>query len=672
MLRMREIRLEPAIPQGQGTGANTAALQRLRRPVRRLFRSRRKLGRFPHIQTLLALYVPLLIIVVAAKAARIGGMQLTGLETLDFLRSEVFLILAVFLFWTGLILASRRGYWRGLAVIGGALFWVIIGTMELLGTGYSLSTGDYGFSYPFFVWGLKTIPAIAPMASAEGSTAALPLMGVAAMVILLAWALTHVARRTHHRRRHRHRPNRRLGRAMMLVSPLAFMAATVPSFFSDDLLASRAITINASMDAINLLRQVKLQAKPIRPTYPLKARLVATGKTAGTANLVIIMLESTRAKSVTIYNPELATTPYLADLAKSSIVARRAYAFTPQTSKALVATLCGLENYLGRGVREAQSHLGIPGRCLARLLRNAGYRTVFFQSATKTFERRDGLVANMGYAAFYSGDEMPHDGLLKANYFGFEDRIMLDPSRRWLKKNGDRPFFATYMTNTPHHPYLAPTTYGRKNFAADDVFNRYLNSVNYVDHFVRELIAQYKALGLYDNTVFIIMGDHGEGFGEHGVWQHITTIYDEGLHIPLLIHDGRDPTAGEITKPVGELDVMPTALELLGFRIENGVYPGRSMFAPPVDRPIMSHCWRERQCMSEIRGDFKLIYHFDNRPDQLFDLVRDPGETDDLATEFPARARRMRKELIAWRIGVLAYYKIYYRARRHSRAKPVS
>ncbi len=660
-----------AIPQNHSNGKDSASLRRWLRSWRRLFRARRKLGRFPHIQGLLALYVPLLIVVVTAKAARIGGMQLTALETLDFLRSEVFLILAVFLLWAGLVLASRRGYWRGLAVIGGALFWVIIGTTELLGTGYSLTTGDYGFSYPFFVYGLKKIPAIAPMVSAEASTAALPLMAVAAMLILLASALVHVARRTRTRRRHRHRPNRRLGRAMMLAAPLALVLAILPSFFSDDVLMSRAITINASEDAVDLLSEVKLQAKPIRPTYPLKARLAAAAPAAGTANLVIILLESTRAKSVTVYNPELATTPYLAELAKTSIVARRAYAFTPQTSKALVSTLCGLENFLRRGVREAQPNLGIPGRCLAGLLRDAGYRTVFFQSATKTFEHRDGLVANMGYAEFYSGDEMPSEGLQKANYFGFEDRIMLGPSRRWLKKNGDRPFFATYMTNTPHHPYLAPTTYGRKPFAADDELNRYLNSINYLDHFVKELIAQYKELGLYDNTVFIIMGDHGEGFGEHGVKQHITTIYDEGLHIPLLIHDGRNPKAGEITQPVWEPDVMPTALELLGFRIENGVYPGRSMFAPPIDRAIMSHCWRERQCMSVIRGPYKLIYHFDNRPDELFDLVRDPGETRNLAAEMPERAKRMRKELIAWRIGVLAYYKNYYRARRQS-LKPAS
>jgi arylsulfatase A-like enzyme len=65
----------------------------------------------------------------------------------------------------------------------------------------------------------------------------------------------------------------------------------------------------------------------------------------------------------------------------------------------------------------------------------------------------------------------------------------------------------------------------------------------------------------------VILGDHGEGFGEHGLKQHDNTIYDEGLHIPFLIHDPRRPESRRIEAPVTELDVLPTMADLLGFRI---------------------------------------------------------------------------------------------------------
>ncbi len=230
---------------------------------------------------------------------------------------------------------------------------------------------------------------------------------------------------------------------------------------------------------------------------------------------------------------------------------------------------------------------------------------------------------NRGYEAFYPVETMDKGGFEKANYFGYEDDVMLEPSENWLEeRSDDEPFLATYETITPHHDYLAPDRYGIKGFAEKEGQNRYLNSVRYVDFFVKNLIEQYKELGLYDDTIFVFYGDHGEAFGEHGRYQHDNVPYEEGLRIPLLILDpGRRQDGRRVGAPVNQLDVLPTVLDLLGYGVTGGEYPGSSLLGPPPeDRTLRAACWYERECLVSVKGDEKFIYHYGDRPDELFDV----------------------------------------------------
>ena len=100
-------------------------------------------------------------------------------------------------------------------------------------------------------------------------------------------------------------------------------------------------------------------------------------------NVVLIHLEAARAQSVTPYNSEIKTTPFLDELAQDSLLAEQAYTIVPHTSKASVSVNCGIEPDLGQENVEAKPG-GIPVPCLASLLKDQGYDTVFFQSSTKT------------------------------------------------------------------------------------------------------------------------------------------------------------------------------------------------------------------------------------------------------------------------------------------------
>jgi phosphoglycerol transferase MdoB-like AlkP superfamily enzyme len=94
------------------------------------------------------------------------------------------------------------------------------------------------------------------------------------------------------------------------------------------------------------------------------------------------------------------------------------------------------------------------------------------------------------------------------------------------------PTLVMYLGVTPHDNYLPIYRYGRKKFSSRTMLDRYLNNIHYDDFWVENIIEQYKRLGLYEESIFIIYGDHGEAFGEHGVYHHDGAIWEEGLRFP--------------------------------------------------------------------------------------------------------------------------------------------
>jgi lipoteichoic acid synthase len=385
------------------------------------------------------------------------------------------------------------------------------------------------------------------------------------------------------------------------------------------------------------------------------ARLVWTPRTER-RNVVLVHLESIRARSVTPYNDQLKTTPFLNELAKKSLLVERAYTIIPNSLKASISVNCGIEPSL-RAAVEAEPG-GIPAPCLAGLLKGQGYRTVFFQSASENFMYFGDQAKNLGYKEYYPVETMDTEGFERSNYFGYEDEVMLKPSEEWLKKLGEKPFVAEYLTSTGHHDYFPPTRYRHEDFVEDDKLNRYLNSVRYLDFFLKNLIEQYKKLGLYENTMFIIFGDHGEGFGEHGRYVHEDNPYEESLKIPLIIHAPWRFEHGERVEELSNLtDILPTVLDLLGYEVKGGKYPGYSLLRPlPEERTLFFSCTNRDKCLASIRGDEKYIHHYGDQPDEFFDLSEDPLEKRNLLDERAEEAGKRRDELLAWRSRINAMY----------------
>ena len=586
-------------------------------------------------------------------------------ESLRLMRSDLLFTLGYALFWVGVFAAAKGSRFRpvlvGLFHVA-TIFTALVSTVAyeyFRVTGSTLDTG-------FILFSLSSPEGLGAVMESESSPGIIAVIFfVLAYALAGPWLLTRVLNRGP---RSSNVLRRSHGAPWMFLSGVGITACVL---FSLSLLPggsggiarpgkafSLDAFVNVALTAAEAADNASFSGAADGPSAD--AEFVPGAGSEQRRNVVLVHLESTRAKSVTPYNENLETTPFMEELAKESLLAENAYAVVPHTTNAMATANCGIDPPLNPW---QTSSLGdrVLSRCLADLLGDQGYDTAWFTSSTSTFEieRLPELVKNLGYQEFYPLESMDTEGFEQANYFGYEDDVMLEPSRKWLEEHGDAPFLVTYETITPHHQYLAPEqSYGREKFDEDDQVNRYQNSVRYQDFFLKNLFEQYKDLGLYENTVFVLYGDHGEAFGEHGRFQHDNAIYEEGIKIPLLVHDPKRFEEGaRVTGPVSQLDILPTVADLLGYEIERGTYESDSLLEPlPEDRIVKVSCWSESGCLASIKGTMKYVYHFDDAPDELFDLSEDPEEKNNLAAANLEEVKARRAELLEWRARVNAMY----------------
>lgn len=373
-------------------------------------------------------------------------------------------------------------------------------------------------------------------------------------------------------------------------------------------------------------------------------------------NIAIIILESTRKDALSFYNPNLKhKTPFFDELANDSLVFHRAQGIVPHTSKAIVSIQCGIPPYLNMPIIE--SLYGVPNHCLANELDKFGYENFFMQSATHYFENRDNLVKKLGFKQFFSAESVDSASHSK-NYFGFVDDVILDENQQWLSNN-QQPFFANYLTIGPHWPYepdpnhqeltfFEPKYQGLRLFDLQKSFNHYLNAVHYQDKFLAQLIQQYKDAGIYENTVFIVLADHGESFGEHHHLQHNNNLYPETLDIPMLVHI---PFAKEYHGENHDL-IQQTDI----FSIVNNILQQRAPLHDIDNQALFASCWYWRWCVARTDKTYRYIHNFDNAPDELYDIAKDSQMAQNIAPQHQELIKRFRQETLAWYNGQLALY----------------
>jgi phosphoglycerol transferase MdoB-like AlkP superfamily enzyme len=609
---------------------------------------------------LLSLLVPFVLYNLALKAYDVAAQPDVGLaEGLELMRSDIFFNLGYVLLWIGLFAAASKGPLRRVVVVLFHAVTVLVVLVNTCAHAYFRETGttlDYG---TVAEW-IPKFDEIKPILLNDVPALAWILLFIALFYATLGPLI--VTRLLEWRRGGQEKRTVTRTARTSFLSPLglwllAFGFGALSLITGTTSLARDPVTNMILTGIAQATAEDYAQAAPAAENPAANTRRVQTPETEK-RNVVLIHLESTRAQSVTPYNEDLGTMPFLDELAKKSLLVDRAYTTVPRSSKASVGVNCGVEPPLYPGPEFEPG--GVPARCLANLLKEQSYRTVFFASTDNTMDNFGDVAAGFGYEEIYSSETMDREGFQVTNTFGYEEDIMLDPSERWLEENKDEPFMAEYFTGTGHYGYeCVPNRYGYQNFSENEELDRYHNCMRMLDHFLENLFDQYKRLGLYENTTFVIFGDHGEGFNEHGRSMHGDTIYEEGLRVPLIIHDPKKFQNGERVEGLSsQIDILPTVVEMLGYEVEDGEYPGYSLLRePPEDRTLRFSCISERKCLASTTGYEKYIHHYDNEPDQLFDLSEDPLEQHNLADDLSREEiDRRREDLLRWYAEVNAEY----------------
>lgn len=428
--------------------------------------------------------------------------------------------------------------------------------------------------------------------------------------------------------------------------------------------------VNTSITEVPVLELVKSflpeKEKPdlinIKPEERTDAPIVLEATPAfNRLNVVLIIFESLSYKYCDIYNPQWGVTPFLKNLSKESLTVERLYSVVPHTTKALIPIVAGIYPYLQPDVYEAIPGI-LPPKALPYLLKEFGYRTAFFQTANN-YEERPSVVANLGYDDYFGLFELPDEGFANVNYFGKEEMMMLKPSLKWIEAEPDKPFFLTYLTLSSHHEYGFPPSFPEKDYkVGKENQNRYLNAVKYTDYFVSQIFEEFRKRGLLEKTVFIILGDHGEAFGEHGREGHNFTLWEEGMRVAGLVYAPALIKQPGIVKGIRSIiDVPPTVCDLLGLKVKEGSFIGES-FLRPVDenRKLYFSGWSKNMCLGMREGRYKYIFMKMNPLPEIYDNYNDPEDKENLSKsnkfeQIELESRR--QELERWALVQCQQYK---------------
>ena len=212
---------------------------------------------------------------------------------------------------------------------------------------------------------------------------------------------------------------------------------------------------------------------------------------------------------------------------------------------------------------------------------------------------------------------------------------VVDAALEWLGQPAEQPFFGWVHLYDPHTPYDAPAEFRTRFPATRD--GAYDAEVAYTDSQVGRLIEALRAGGRLDDTLVVVLGNHGEQLGEHRELSHGFFVYDASVQIPLVMA-GPGISARVVRDQVRIIDVMPTVLDLLGVPSAGGRAGGLAPAITP-GRPVRS-CWPSRRagtratttagasCRRYADGAYKFILAPTR---ELYDLGKDPGELSNLA-----------------------------------------
>lgn len=361
-------------------------------------------------------------------------------------------------------------------------------------------------------------------------------------------------------------------------------------------------------------------------------------------HIIFVTVDALRWDHTSLGGEARDTTPHLKRWASKAAVMTRAYTPATSTRQTFGALFTGVNPSLLARPKAPRWSLALPKgqETVASWLGGAGYDTRAIVVSSKVFQEDSRALHG-----FKEIDVSPRQWWDKHHYASSlqVDRIIAALSD--IEPNPGPKFIWTHLmeAHQNYHPGPEPKDYGRQ---AQD---RYDAAIHYIDQELDRLLATALSPARRHNTYVILTADHGHAFREHGQRFHGHTVYDEELHVPLMIW-GPDVKAGQYNQPTAVLSAFSTIMELagakpsaLGFACEpsllGGLKQGRALEPHDIYVEQLADDSNDNAGIGLIRGDYKLVVRPVERSVELFDVIKDPQERQDLSQTNPKLAQTL-------------------------------
>jgi arylsulfatase A-like enzyme/cytochrome c-type biogenesis protein CcmH/NrfG len=363
-------------------------------------------------------------------------------------------------------------------------------------------------------------------------------------------------------------------------------------------------------------------------------------------DVFLITIDTLRADHVHCYGYDQIETVTLDRLARGGIRFAKAFTPSPITNTSHVSILTGLlpSNH---GVTDFGIPLAVPRQStLAELLGKNGYQTAAFIGSVILDSKRLAPGLDRGFD-FY--DNFPENLVLKSRWGRIERRGMdvVQRAEKWMDGHRTSSRFIWVHLYDPHDPYEPPPPYS-------EAYRRrpYDGEIAYADAALGQFFTYLKAHNWYDGALIIVVGDHGEGLGQHHEDTHGIFLYDSTTHVPLIVKlpAGRNADKS-VEAQVSTIDIMPTVLDLLripaparldGVSLEqfiDGLETAPRTVFGETDYPL-------RFGWAPLRSIQEPGHKFIEAPQpEFYDLHSDPGELHNLYEPWDTMVQTLRKEL---------------------------
>ena len=375
----------------------------------------------------------------------------------------------------------------------------------------------------------------------------------------------------------------------------------------------------------------------------------AVARTGDIQRIVLISLDTTRADHLGCYGYSRDTSPNLDALAAEGILFNHAVSPMPMTLPAHSTMMTGTNPYYHQVHDNIYSRLGPSSITLAEILKENGFVTGAIIGAF-ALDKRFGL--DQGFDTY--DDDIGTENQTSVFQPFSNERPAQEVTTRaqaWLAEHQAEKFFLFVHYYDPHAPYLwhkdTPFKYPFLCQSYNDVYD---SEIAYTDRWVGRFIDGLKQLGLYDSTLIIVVGDHGESPGDHQESVHGFFMYHSSIHVPLMIKLPGFSTALRVDEVAGLIDIVPTVCQLLGIDPPAQV-EGQDLLAnTPRDSDRALYCesltpttYNSASLLGLVSSRYKYIHT--TRP-ELYDLCLDPHETDNVLDEHPEIAARFEDRLL--------------------------